>query len=163
MYMERQYLDNCPDEKPKVSQFGAAKSSSLSKTYKNRGRRMNGPFGLRYYAIVYAINSPDHGLIKFGRTTNIQKRFAGICTMSPAPLELMGHVWLPDDAEAYIHDFLKEDRAHGEWFRKTERTRSIAALIAAQKVRELAEITEMTWMLTEDIPSGVAWGVTDFR
>lgn len=46
--MERQYLDNCPDEKPKVSQFGAAKSSSLSKTYKNRGRRMNGPFGLRY-------------------------------------------------------------------------------------------------------------------
>lgn len=135
----------------------------VTKTYKNRGKRMDGPFGLRYYAIVYAIAAPDYGLIKFGRTTDIQKRFASISTMSPAPLELIGHVWLPDDAEAYIHEFLKDDRAHGEWFRKTERTRSIAALIAAQKVKELAEITEMSWMLVEHMPSGVSWGVTNFR
>jgi hypothetical protein len=130
---------------------------SWGKTYKNYGRRRSGPFGLRYYCIVYAIAAPND-LIKFGKTTNIEKRFAGIATMSPVPLTLMGHCWLPADAEAYIHDFLKEDRAHGEWFRKTERSRSIAALIAAKKDVELGEIVGLNWMITESVPSGVSWG-----
>jgi hypothetical protein len=133
-------------------------SGVVTKTYKNRGKRMDGPFGQRYYTIVYAIASPDDGPIKFGRTTNIDKRFSGISTMSPVPLTLLGYVWLPDDAEAYIHDFAKEDRLHGEWFRKTERTRSLAALIAAKKAVDIAEVIGLSWMITEHRPSNVSWG-----
>lgn len=133
-------------------------SPVVSKTYKNRGKRRDGPFGLRYYCLVYAIDAPDQGLIKFGRTADITKRFGGISTMSPVPIKLLGSVWMPDDTEAYIHDFLKEDRAHGEWFHKSERSRSIAALIAAGMAVELAHAIEMTWLLTEHLPSGVAWG-----
>jgi hypothetical protein len=130
----------------------------LAKTISSRSKRMDGPFGRRYYTIVYAIASPDDGPIKFGRTLNVERRFSSISTMSPVPLTLLGHVWLPDDAEAYIHEFLKEDRSHGEWFRRTERSRGLAALVAAKKAVDIADVIGLTWMVPESVPSGVAWG-----
>jgi hypothetical protein len=135
-------------------------SGVVTKTYKNRGKYRDGPFGRRYYAIIYAIGSPNGGPIKFGRTTDIEKRFGGISTMSPVPLDLIGYVWMPDDAEAYVHGFLEEDRSHGEWFHRTEKTRALAALISAKKDVEIAEIIGLTWTLVEHVPSGVSWGRT---
>lgn len=122
--------------------------------------KRNGPFGYREYTNIYAIDAPEIGRIKFGMTIDVQKRFRGISNMSPAPLILLGSVWLPDVAEGYIFDFLKTDRCHGEWFHRSEAVRSVAAFIAAKSIEHLAEVIGMKFMLQESIPSGVAWGRT---
>jgi hypothetical protein len=85
--------------------------------------------------------------IKFGKTSDIDKRFSTLQGSSPIPLKLLGHHWLPDDAEEEIFQFLKDDRVHGEWFNATIRVKSVAALISAKKDRELAEALELTkWL-----------------
>lgn len=108
---------------------------------------MHGPFGWRYYAILYAVEAPVANLIKFGRTIDIKHRFGALCAQSPVPLVLVGSVWLPDDAEAEAHSHLDEDRAHGEWFAATEKVRSLANLIAGKKVIDLSYILELDRML----------------
>lgn len=133
-------------------------SRKLGKAYGERSIRRDGPFGLRYYTIIYAIHAPASGRIKLGRTMNIERRFSSLCASSPQELVLLGHCWMPDDAEAEIHAFLKEDRCHGEWFTATERVRSIAALIAAKKDTDLARALGMDRMIPEHVPSGVSWG-----
>lgn len=120
--------------------------------------KRNGPFGFRLYTMVYAIDAPDIGRVKFGQTGNVERRFRGIANMSPAPLKLLGYSWLPADAEAHIFDFLKDDRCHGEWFHRTERVRAVAALVGSGKVIELAHVIGMGSFLVEHLPSGVAWG-----
>lgn len=117
-----------------------------------------GPFGRRAYTIIYAIDAPDIGRLKFGRTLNIDRRFRGLSNASPAPLVLVGYDWLPDETEAAIFHFLREDRCHGEWFHRTAAVRGLAALIAAKRHRQVAEILGMDGMLVPEVPSGVSWG-----
>jgi hypothetical protein len=123
------------------------------KQYRNRGVKQDGPFGFRYYAIVYAIEAQDVGRIKFGRTLDVASRLSSLTGSSPVPLTLLGHVWLPDDAEAEIHRYLAADRSHCEWFLATAKVRHFAGLIAARKVMEIAELAEMSWMLVHAVPS----------
>jgi hypothetical protein len=117
------------------------------KNLSERSKVMDGPFGSVYCAQVYAIRGPER--IKFGRTMNVARRFPQIQCMSPVPVELLGSVWMPDDAEAYIHDYLKEDRSHGEWFYVTEKSRGLAAFIAAGDVVNLAREIGLGWRLPE--------------
>lgn len=125
----------------------AQTSGVVSKTYSGRAKLMLGPFGRRYYTIVYAIEAPNVERFKFGRTMDMEKRFRSLCNSSPCELRLVGHLWLPDDAEADIHTYLADDRLHGEWFRCSERTRSVAALIGAGDIQALAEEVGMLWMI----------------
>lgn len=118
----------------------------------------NGPFGYRQYSIIYAIDAPEVSRIKFGITNDIGKRFRGLCGGSPVPLDLIGYVWMPGEAEAHIFEFLKEDRVHGEWFRRTHRVRSVAALIAAKRERDLAEVLEMSFITEGDGSSAMLDG-----
>jgi hypothetical protein len=117
------------------------------KTMAERAIRKDGPFGFRYYTIVYAISAPGSGRIKIGRTLNIDRRFSSLSTASPLPLELLGHCWLPDDAEADLHKYLEDDHSHGEWFIATIKVQEIAALIAAGNVRELAQTVGILGLL----------------
>ena len=119
----------------------------VTKTYSNRAIVRDGPFGRRYYTIIYAIEAPLVERIKFGRTLNIDKRFRQLASASPVSLNLLGSVWLPDDAEADVHTYLRPDHSHGEWFCVTERTREIATLIATKSVRRLAEIVQIRNLL----------------
>jgi len=123
------------------------------------GVRRDGPFGRRNYTVVYAIDCPDISRLKFGRTLKIEKRFAAIRSISPAPVILLGYAWMPDETEAQIFDFLKADRCHGEWFHRTEPVRSIAALLASGKLTELAVAIGMEGLIPQDVPSNVSWGV----
>ena len=111
--------------------------------------RRNGTFGFRMYTTIYAIDAPEVDRIKFGITGNIKRRFAGLCNASPTRLILLGHIWMPEETEAHIFEYLKQDRSHGEWFMRTESSRSIAALIAAGFDKHLAEVIG----LTETIPA----------
>jgi hypothetical protein len=121
---------------------------------RHQTERRNGTFGFRCYSILYAIEAVDVARIKFGVTSNIDKRFRQLCNGSPVELTLLGHVWMPDVAEAHVFDFLKDDRVHGEWFVKTERSRSIAALIAAKLGVQLAEVISMDQMIPEEMVTG---------
>lgn len=65
---------------------------------------------------IYFVASVADGLIKIGRTTDIEKRMAGLCNMSPTPLQLVAAVKYHPYLERLIHDHLSDYRAHGEWF-----------------------------------------------
>ena len=124
--------------------------------------RRNGTFGFRCYTILYAIEAPEVARIKFGITSNIDKRFRQLSGGCPVPLELKGYVWMPQEAECLVFKFLEEDRIHGEWFRKTEPVRSIAALVAAKMDRELADIIHLDYMIPRDMaPSGPGYALKD--
>lgn len=116
--------------------------------------RRNGTFGFRCYTILYAIEAPAVSRIKFGVTANVDKRFRQLANGSPVELNLFGYVWTPPEFEAAVFSFLAEDRVQGEWFERTERSRSIAALIAAKKDRDLAEVLGMAGMLPRDMVMG---------
>lgn len=110
-------------------------------------RYMHGPFGWRYYAILYAIEAPSAQKFKIGRTIDVEKRFAGIATMSPVPLTLSGYVWLPDAAEVEAHLHLDAHRSHGEWFDGHPMVREFVELVAAKKAVELSGLLELDRML----------------
>lgn len=108
---------------------------------------LHGPFGWRYYAMLYAIEAPSAQKFKIGRTIDIQKRFAGIETMSPVPLKLRGYVWLPDIAEAEAHIYLADHRSHGEWFDGHPIVREFVELVEAKKVVRISSLIELDRLL----------------
>jgi hypothetical protein len=69
---------------------------------------------------VYALRA-DNGLVKIGRTVDIEQRLKTLHTMLPYELELL-HL-LPsssiDELECYLHRYFREKRVKGEWFRLT--------------------------------------------
>ena len=109
--------------------------------YKSQARLMVGPFGNGYYSIVYAMEAPSCGVVKFGRTLDVEKRLASIQGMSPVPISLLGHVWMPTDAETHLHEFLDEHRSHGEWFKRCPEVDVVTDLIAKKRVQQLCEVT----------------------
>lgn len=65
---------------------------------------------------VYFVASVDHALIKIGKTADLNRRFASLVNMSPAPLEVAYVVEYDVGLEKRIHQHLEDHRAHGEWF-----------------------------------------------
>ena len=72
------------------------------------------------FQTVYIVEA-DNGAVKVGYTTNIKRRFRGLCGMYPGKLRLhdvalfwFGGAW---EAEAKAHKALADDRINGEWFR----------------------------------------------
>lgn len=66
---------------------------------------------------IYLIRAAN-GLVKIGRSVNVQKRFEVLNSTSPIPLELL-EFWPVDDAvsvEAKLHDRYVDKRIRGEWF-----------------------------------------------
>lgn len=69
---------------------------------------------------VYFVLAPSAGLVKVGTTFRLPHRLAEIETMSPVPVELIGHVAGGVRREAEYHALFAEQRSHGEWFRYTD-------------------------------------------
>lgn len=136
---------------------------NLQKNLSRRAERRDGPCGFRFYAIVYAIHAPDAKRIKIGRTLDINKRLSSLRGASPIALNLLGHVWLPDDAEAALHDYLKDDHSHYEWFHATERVRGISAWIAAGMTAEIVSEIGLGVLLVDQIPSKRIAEIDDAR
>lgn len=72
---------------------------------------------------VYALANDDLSCIKIGYSANLKQRMRNI--QSGCPYDLF--LWLcirtdnPRPIEAYLHNYLKESRLRGEWFRPTEK------------------------------------------
>jgi hypothetical protein len=66
---------------------------------------------------VYFIRSGD-GLLKIGRTNDVEKRFQTIKTSCPRGAELEGFIKTVNqfDLEKKLHNHFADCRVHGEWF-----------------------------------------------
>ena len=79
---------------------------------------------------VYFLAAPIVGLVKIVSTLKLEARLHALRVNSPVPLELLatmaGGIGLEND----LHDHFASDRAHGEWFRLSERLRSFIEAVA---------------------------------
>ncbi len=66
--------------------------------------------------VVYFIEAPATGLVKIGKTTDLQKRFAALSTQSPTPLRVLKTIPGYSDEERALHERFAKHRRHGEWF-----------------------------------------------
>ena len=67
---------------------------------------------------VYLIQA-ENGLIKIGKTTDINKRFVSLQSASPYELKLIGFIktFNESELEASLHDKYKRKCIRGEWFK----------------------------------------------
>lgn len=65
---------------------------------------------------VYFVDAPGTGVIKIGKTSDLEKRMTTLQTMCPVRLQLLMTIQYDDDLERRIHNHLADYRAHGEWF-----------------------------------------------
>lgn len=78
-------------------------------------------------SLVYFIEAVGLDLVKIGYAIDLQKRFTGMMTTSPAPLTLLGVLDGGPKLECALHEQLAAHRAHGEWFRKTPEVMAVVA------------------------------------
>lgn len=71
----------------------------------------------RAAAFVYLFRA-ENGLVKIGKTVNIQQRFKSIHTMSPIDIEVFAFLEteMADELEYELHIEFDVDRVKGEWF-----------------------------------------------
>jgi len=75
---------------------------------------------------LYAIQHEGAGLVKIGRSVNPKDRFRGLQNACPVTLNLVGfEKVLHPTLERLLHQWLDDDRAHGEWFRPTPHLTSV--------------------------------------
>ena len=74
------------------------------------------------------------GLVKIGMTRNLEQRIKALRTMSPVPLRLLAAPVCHPIAEMALHEMLKEQRSHGEWFKMDGAV--LDAIDAAQESNE---------------------------
>lgn len=68
---------------------------------------------------VYLMKHEIDGLYKIGRSTNPHKRLSSINTVSPYRITLQDSFQVRNNywAEAWIHEYLRDYRVRGEWFK----------------------------------------------
>lgn len=72
---------------------------------------------------VYFLHAPTVGLVKIGRSIDMERRLQEIRLLSPVPLELLGVVNGGARRESAYHRKWSRLRQHGEWFTATEELR----------------------------------------
>lgn len=78
-------------------------------------------------SMVYFIEAVGLELIKIGYAYDMQKRFTGLMTTSPAALTLLGVLDGGAKLETELHERLAAHRAHGEWFHKAPEVMAVVA------------------------------------
>lgn len=67
--------------------------------------------------MIYFLVSREVGLVKIGKSQNVEKRVGNIKGMSPVKLEYLGAISEKECSEKKIHGDLEKYREHYEWFR----------------------------------------------
>lgn len=85
--------------------------------------------------VVYFVVTEDRRFVKIGWTRNIKKRFLGIRSNSPIPVELpVIALASPEDERSVLNAFATQ-HSHGEWFHLCE---EIEQLI--KSVRDIGQL-----------------------
>jgi hypothetical protein len=74
---------------------------------------------------TYVIEAVDQGLIKIGKSTDVDRRFEELQVASPHELRVLV-VW-NGDRESRLHKQFNAHRVGGEWFRYTDEVRDAIA------------------------------------
>lgn len=65
---------------------------------------------------VYVVGLPGTTRVKIGKADSVKRRFRGLQTMSPVPVELLAQFPGSTELERALHKHLADYRQHGEWF-----------------------------------------------
>lgn len=65
---------------------------------------------------LYVIGVPGSGIVKIGRTGDVEKRLRTLRNSSPNPIELLWCGRGSGDIEPALHERFRRYRTHGEWF-----------------------------------------------
>lgn len=84
---------------------------------------------------VYFISLGDK--IKIGQSKNIKRRFNALQMSCPEKLTLEANIEAYAQLEYALHELFKDDRLHGEWFKRTPRLEQI---IEFAKINDLKSI-----------------------
>lgn len=88
--------------------------------------------------LLYAVLCGD--CLKIGVTTRILKRMQQFRHANPMPIKLLGTVRCRQQMEWKLHQLLKDDRIHGEWFKSSDLVLLVAALISAGDFAQLESL-----------------------
>ncbi len=72
--------------------------------------------------MTYAVEAVGTKMIKIGRARDIHERMLDIQSMCPVPLRVIATC--DEDIERRMHDACDTDRAHGEWFKYSDRVKA---------------------------------------
>ncbi|WP_163836928.1 GIY-YIG nuclease family protein [Spartinivicinus ruber] len=75
------------------------------------------PKGVSY---IYFVQAGEDGLIKIGRTKDVQARMCSLNSASPVELKLLGVFKAKDYMEKILHEEFAKYRVKGEWFKPVE-------------------------------------------
>jgi hypothetical protein len=96
---------------------------------------------------VYFLSADSIPMLKIGKTTAMESRFAAIQACSPATLTLTGVIRGADFVEKWFHRACGQDRAHGEWFRLTPRTLDIVELALAHGMEAAKDLCPSSFQM----------------
>src|SRR5262245_23909222 len=75
---------------------------------------------MKYPQYVYVLLAERSGMLKVGYAADPGRRLAELQTGSPEELILMGYLPGGPELEQHIHNLLRVEHVHGEWFRATD-------------------------------------------
>ena len=86
---------------------------------------------------VYAIGTQSGLYVKFGWTSNVQRRLAQLQTGCPEAVIVLATAKWDRKYEAAIHKMLKHRNSMGEWFHASEETNRVIGMISSGNKAEL--------------------------
>ena len=94
---------------------------------------------------LYVLEAPEVNLLKFGQSTNPEKRHRQVRDGSPVDVELLGYCLDPAKGklEAWVHAYLYQHRTKGGWFRDHSETRGMADLITGNQPWEIVALARI--------------------
>lgn len=85
-------------------------------------------------SVVYFLQAGNNGLIKIGTTSDFEKRYRDLCSVSPIALRKRGFMPGGIEVERHLHRRFKAERRHGEWFEPSDRLVDYIRVNAYRKV-----------------------------
>lgn len=110
---------------------------------------------------VYLIGCEANTLVKIGRSTDVQERFAELQRMSPAKLTLLWQTVGGAELETILHRHFKDQRSHGEWFDFPDRNalrqvlEVVGGIFADEEMQVSLCMNEEELRAVEDIPDPI--------
>ena len=94
---------------------------------------------------IYVFEAPELGLLKFGRSSNPDRRLKQISDGSPVEITMLGSCLAQDAGatEALIHAFLGCHKARIGWFKDCDDSRMIAGFILAGSPGEIIRLAKL--------------------
>ena len=94
---------------------------------------------------IYVFEARELRLLKFGRSSNPDRRLKQISDGSPAEITMLGSCLAPDTGatEALIHAFLEPHMVKSGWFEDNWDSRMIAGFILTGRPREIIRMAKL--------------------